>query len=130
MKIEHIALWTQNLESLKTFYETYFQATASAKYHNQKTHFQSYFLTFPTGGARLEIMYKPTVVPSGRENDAIVSGLAHCAFSVGSRDAVEALTSQLEHDGFTIASYPRTTGDGYYESCVLDPDGNLVEITI
>jgi lactoylglutathione lyase len=129
MKIEHVAIWTNNLEQLKSFYETYFMATANEKYVNPKTHFESYFLTFPQGGARLELMHKPEV-GCGEKTTQLITRLAHVAFSVGSMAAVDALTVRLENDGFVAASKPRTTGDGYYESCILDPDGNVVEITV
>jgi lactoylglutathione lyase len=130
MKIEHIAIWTNNLEQLKSFYETYFNAQANTKYINHTTNFESYFLTFPQGGARLELMEKPEIANSPSKIGKTFIGLAHIAFSVGSKEAVDALTSKLEHEGLTIVSQPRKTGDGYYESCVLDPDGNSIEITI
>jgi lactoylglutathione lyase len=130
MKIEHIAIWTNNLEQLKSFYETYFNAQANTKYINHKTHFESYFLTFPQGGARLELMKKPEINDHLNKIDKPCVGLTHVAFSVGSKEAVDALTTLLEREGFTILSQPRKTGDGYYESCVLDPDGNSIEITI
>ena len=127
MHIEHIAIWTCQLEAQKTFYEIYFSARAGQKYTNPKTRFESYFLTFATG-ARLELMQAPDVdsfQAAGR-----MVGYAHMAFSVGSREQVDRLTERLETDGYRIAGQPRTTGDGYYESVVLDPDGNQVEITI
>ncbi len=127
MNIEHIAIWTNNLEQLKSFYETYFHAKACEKYINSKTNFESYFLTFPSGGTRLELMKKQECL--GKIDTARV-GLAHVAFSVGSKDAVDGLTARLERDGFRVISQPRTTGDGYYESCVLDHDGNIIEIMV
>jgi lactoylglutathione lyase len=126
MHIEHIAIWTKQLESLKAFYETYFSAKASQKYSNPHTHFESYFLSF-ANGARLELMQAPDITsdrPTGKRE-----GYAHLAISVGSREQVDRLTAQLETDGYPITSRPRTTGDGYYESVVLDPDGNPIEIT-
>ncbi len=127
MHIEHIAIWTRQLETLKTFYETYFGAQANQKYANPKKHFESYFLTF-SNGARLEIMQAPEV--SARPTAAQPLGYTHLAFSVGSRDEVDRLTGQLRTDGFTVENLPRITGDGYYESVVLDPDGNRIEITV
>jgi lactoylglutathione lyase len=126
MHIEHIAIWTNQLESLKTFYETYFAAHANQKYTNPKTHFESYFLTF-ANGPRLELMQRPDIenIPPA---EAVV-GYAHLAFSVGSREEVDRLTQRLAKYGYQVVSQPRTTGDGYYESVVLDPDGNRVEIT-
>ena len=126
MKIEHVALWTQQLDRLKDFYITYFEGKAGNKYVNEKKAFASYFISFASG-ARLEIMHSPGV-PSVTERQHL--GLVHLAFSVGSKEKVDALTEQLRNDGYEIVGEPRTTGDGYYESVVLDPDGNLIEITI
>ena len=126
MHIEHIAIWTHDLERLKAFYETYFEGQAKDKYVNAEKQFESYFLAFASG-ARLELMQMPTVPQSHDEGQAL--GYAHLAFSVGSEADVDALTAQLREDGYQIVSNPRRTGDGYYESCVLDPDGNRVEIT-
>jgi lactoylglutathione lyase len=126
MKIEHIAIWAEDLDTLCGFYTRYFGAEVSAKYHNPKRNFTSCFLSFADGGARIEVMHIPdTAEPASRENP---KGLAHFAISVGNREAVDALTERLRADGHTIAGEPRTTGDGYYESVVLDPEGNLVEI--
>ena len=127
MHIEHIAIWTRQLEAQKTFYQVYFSALAGPKYTNPKTHFESCFLTFATG-ARLELMQAPdvnTFQAAGR-----MVGYAHMAFSVGSREQVDRLTERLEADGYRIVGQPRITGDGYYESVILDLDGNQVEITI
>ncbi|MBN1813342.1 MAG: VOC family protein [Anaerolineae bacterium] len=126
MHIEHIAIWTHNLERLKAFYETYFEGKPNDKYVNTQKQFESYFLAFASG-ARLELMHMPTV-PESRDGDQAI-GYAHLAFSVGSGAGVDALTARLREDGYSIVSNPRHTGDGYYESCVLDPDGNRVEIT-
>ena len=130
MCIEHVALWTKNLEALKGFYETYFLARASAKYVNPARQFESFFLTFPSGDVRLELMRMPIILESRDESEAPFAGYNHLAFSVGSKEQVDALTARLQQDGFRIVSGPRYTGDGYYESVVLDPDGNRVEITV
>jgi lactoylglutathione lyase len=127
MHIEHIAIWTHDLERLKTFYETYFEGQANDKYVSAEKRFESYFLTFASG-ARLELMQMPTVLQSRDEGQTL--GYAHLAFSVGSEADVDALTAQLQEAGYKVVSNPRRTGDGYYESCVLDPDGNRVEITL
>jgi lactoylglutathione lyase len=127
--IEHIAIWTDDLERLKDFYTHYFQATPGQKYQNPRTDFQSYFLSF-LSGARLEIMQMPAVTGSGRAEQKQYHGYAHLSFSVGSQEQVDTLTERLRQDGFAILDGPRTTGDGYYESQILDPDGNQVEITI
>lgn len=129
MQIEHVAIWTQNLERLRAFYETYFSATSGAKYVNPRHQFQSYFLTFTTG-ARLELMAMPAVPASLNDPLSQFAGLIHIAFSVGSEEQVDALTARLQADGYRLLDGPRHTGDGYYESVMLDPDGNRVEITI
>jgi lactoylglutathione lyase len=129
MQIEHLAIWTMQLDELRSFYETYFQARAGDKYVNPDKQFESYFLSFPQGGARLELMRKPDVVEPS-DSTAQLAGYTHLAFSVGSAEQVDALTAQLKADGFQVVDGPRHTGDGYYESCVLDPDGNRVEITV
>jgi catechol 2,3-dioxygenase-like lactoylglutathione lyase family enzyme len=126
--IEHIAIWTQQLEVMKDFYVRYFSGTANDKYVSPKgpgVNFESYFLSFDKG-ARLELMQMSTI-PKGTRQQAI--GYAHIAFGLESEEAVCALTKQLKADGYTIAGEPRRTGDGYFESSVYDPDGNLVEIS-
>jgi lactoylglutathione lyase len=124
MKIEHIALWVNDLDLVKTFYEQYFRAEAGDRYHNPETRFSSYFLTFDEG-SRLELTNKKHLSP--RIADAL--GYRHIALAVGDKEAVDAKTAQLVADGYPLLSGPRTTGDGYYESVVQDPEGNLVEIT-
>ncbi len=126
--IEHLAIWTRNLESLRDFYETYFEAEASAHYVNADRAFESYFLRF-SSGARLELMRVPDVA-TARKTSTVLAGYAHLAFSVGSRERVDSLTARLGRDGYHVVSAPRFTGDGYYESVVSDPDGNRMEITI
>ena len=127
MKIEHIALYVNDLEKARDFFLTYFDAVSNAGYHNVKTDFRSYFLTF-SDGARLEIMTKPDLTDSGDFLNRF--GYAHVAFSVGSKEAVDALTARLKADGYPVISGPRTTGDGYYESCILGFEGNLIEVTV
>ena len=130
MKIEHVAVWANDIEQLKAFYETYFKAQANAKYINERTHYQSYFLTFASG-ARLELMQRPDIEPLDRANSTQeFSGYAHLAMAVGSEAAVDELTRRLESDGYERLSGPRRTGDGYYESVILDPEGNRIEITV
>ncbi|MBU3092877.1 VOC family protein [Clostridium sp. CF011] len=128
MKIEHVAIWTKDIEKLKKFYVDYFDGIAGDKYTNIKKHFESYFIKFESG-ARLEIM-QMTTIPSNL-NDAISQyiGLIHIAFSVGSVEKVNRLTDTLRKSGYMVVSEPRYTGDGYYESCILDHDGNRIEIT-
>lgn len=130
MPIHHLAIWTHNLEALKRFYETYFNAQAGPKYTNPVKGFESYFLSFDaTGGCRLEIMQMAGIPRTQNDPLAQFTGLIHFAISVGSVEAVDALTARLAADGCQVVSQPRRTGDGYYESAVLDPDGNRVEIT-
>lgn len=129
MNIEHIALWATDLEKLKTFYETYFGASANTKYVNPQKQFSSYFLRFDSG-TRLEIMHNPTILDRKNDWQLQFTGYAHLAFSVGSKDKVDALTQQLAAAGYDVLDGPRTTGDGYYESVVLDPENNRVEITV
>lgn len=127
MKIEHIALYVNDLEGARDFFVAYFQAESNEGYHNQKTDFRSYFLTFPEG-SRMEIMTKPDLTDSGDFLNRF--GYAHIAFSTGSKEAVDALTARLKADGYPVISGPRTTGDGYYESCILGFEGNILEITV
>lgn len=127
MKIEHIAMYVKDLEKTKTFFEIYLNARANAGYHNPKTDFRSYFLSFDDG-ARLEIMNKPQMQDSPKA--LTQTGYIHIAFSVGSKEKVDELTTKLKEDGYEIISGPRTTGDGYYESCVVGIEGNQIEITV
>ena len=127
MKIEHIALYVNDLEEARNFFTKYFDAVSSEGYHNPKTDFRSYFLSFGDG-ARLEIMTRPDLTDSGVFLNRF--GYAHIAFSVGSAGAVDSLTARLKADGYTVISGPRTTGDGYYESCIVGFEGNLIEITV
>ncbi len=129
VKIEHVAIWTKNLERLKEFYETYFQGKAGDKYVNAGKQFESYFLTFSCG-ARLELMQMPAIAESLADKNTQFTGYAHLAFSVGDKEQVDTLTAVLQKNAYQIVDGPRFTGDGYYESCVLDPDGNRVEITV
>jgi lactoylglutathione lyase len=128
MRIEHLAIWVSDLELMRRFYETYFGATSGGKYHNTKKNFTSYFLSFDTG-SRLELMQKPGI--TAIENRVIeYLGISHFAISVGSKEKVDTLTEQLRTEGFVVAGNPRITGDGYYESVILDPEKNRIEITI
>jgi len=128
MKIEHIALWVSDLEASRSFYETYFGARSGEKYHNPNKSFTSYFLSFD-GGPRLELMHRPDIEKLLKEGQEII-GLTHFSISVGSKAKVDALTDRFKQDGMQVVGEPRTTGDGYYESVVLDPEGNRIEITI
>lgn len=126
MRIEHIAMYVNDLEKAKDFFMKYFNATPNEEYHNEKTNFRSYFLSFDDG-ARLEIMNKPNMVDSERQ--LTKTGYIHIAFSLGNKEAVNELTDKLKDDGYYVISEPRTTGDGYYESCIIGFEGNQIEIT-
>lgn len=121
--INHTALYVRDLQGVKTFYETYFGGVASHEYHNPRTGLRTYFLSFGEG-SRLELMTRPgyeVTAPAER------AGWAHLSFGVGSPEAVDQLADRFIADGYAITNGPRTTGDGYYEACVLDPEGNPVE---
>lgn len=129
MKIEHVAIWTRQIETLRAFYETYFDAQAGELYTNPRKGFRSYFLRF-NGGARLELMQMDSIPLSRNDPREQFTGLIHLALAAGSPEAVDALARRLARDGYPLLDGPRTTGDGYYEAAVLDPDGNRIEITV
>ncbi len=133
MKIEHIAIWVKDIDKVCEFYRKYFGGVVHPIYHNPTKQFTSQFVTFDDG-ARLEIMHRPDI-DVGTEGLFHVEqsehlGYAHLSFSVGSKEEVNRLTKQMYADGIQVVGEPRTTGDGYYESVVLDPEGNRVEITV
>ncbi len=126
-RLEHVALWTRDLERLRGFYERYFGARSGARYESaNRPGFVSYFLSLPGGGGRFELMTAPGLTDA-RLADAI--GYAHIAVSVGSPADVQTLTARMRAEGVRVLSAPRRTGDGYFESVVEDPDGNAVELT-
>ena len=127
MTIEHVALYVRDLEAARDFFLRYLDAASNQLYHNPKTGFSSYFLSFD-GGARLELMSKPDV-----EDQSLAlarMGYVHVAFRLGSAEKADELTARLKADGYPIVSGPRTTGDGYYESCVVAIEGNQIELTV
>ena len=128
MKIEHIAIWAKDLEKMKAFYVNTFGMTSNELYHNTTKNFKSYFLSSQSGGPRIELMTRPDIQDS-RANSEIY-GIAHLAFSVGSKEKVDEMTEKLRNSGHEILGEPRTTGDGYYESVIADPEGNKIELTI
>lgn len=128
MKIDHIALYCIHLEAMREFWMKHFGCTSNEQYHNPRTGLKTYILTFPEGSARLEIMQRPEVTePLTEVNRA---GYIHMSVAVGSKEAVDGKTKELQSAGYECLSGPRTTGDGYYESCIAGPEGILIEITV
>ncbi len=124
MHIEHVAIYTKDIEKMRDFYEKYFDAKSSELYHNKKTSFKSYFLSFDSG-SRMEITTKKFLSPRVAES----LGYAHLAMTVGDKDVVDQFAERFVKDGFPLLNGPRTTGDGYYEAVIQDPEGNLIELT-
>ena len=127
MKIDHIAMYVKDLEKAREFFMKYLGAASNEGYHNKTTDFRSYFLSFDEG-ARVEIMNKPNM--SDDEKRLSRTGYIHIAFNVGSKEKVDELTAELKIAGYEVVSGPRTTGDGYYESCIVTIEGNQIEITV
>lgn len=125
MNIAHIAIWTNDLEAMKDFYTLYFKGKSNQKYINATTQFESYFISFESG-ASLELMHKKSVNKPVNTDERL--GLSHIAFKLGTKNAVLSLTETLRSKGFNIVAEPRTTGDGYFESVVLDIEGNRIEL--
>jgi lactoylglutathione lyase len=128
MKIEHLAIWVDDLELMKAFYLNYFDTTAGDKYTNEKNQYTAYFIYFGEDKTRLELMHKPNIADVAGQR-GFTKGIAHFTISVGGKEKVNELTELLRKDNYIIFSEPRTTGDGYYESVVLDPEGNYLEIS-
>ena len=128
MRIDHAALFCKDLEGMRQFFMDHFEAQSNDLYHNPQTSLKTYILSFQDGGARLEIMSRPdTVVIDPAQRNI---GFIHLSFAVGSKEAVEAKTEELQSAGYAVTSGPRTTGDGYYESCILGPERIQLEITV
>ena len=127
MRIDHAALFCRDLEQMRQFFIDYFDARSNEQYHNPRTGLRTYILSFTEGSTRLELMLRPDVQDADPSQPAI--GYVHLSFAVGSRKGVDLLTRRLAADGYTVTSGPRTTGDGYYESCILGPEGIQIEIT-
>lgn len=125
MNIAHIAIWTKDLEAMKDFYCKYFMGKSNKKYVNPIKGFESYFISFESG-TQLELMRKQTIDKPLESEERL--GITHFAFKLSSKDAVLSLTETLRSDGFSIVGEPRTTGDGYFESVVLDIEGNRIEL--
>ena len=127
MRIDHAALFCRDLEQLRQFFINYFDARSNEQYHNSRTGLRTYILSFTEGSTRLELMQRPDVLDADPSQPAI--GYVHLSFAVGSKKGVDLLTCRLAADGYTVTSGPRTTGDGYYESCILGPEGIQIELT-
>ncbi|MCR5461035.1 MAG: VOC family protein [Acetatifactor sp.] len=127
MRIEHVAAYVNDLEKARDFFVEFLNGTSNGGYHNKNTGFRSYFISFEDG-ARLELMNKPGMEEEGKSPDR--AGYAHLALSVGSKEKVDELTDRLRAAGYEVLSGPRTTGDGYYESCIVAIEGNLIELTV
>ena len=128
MKIEHVALFCKDLEQMRQFFLDYFEAESNEQYHNPRTGLRTYILTFPNDGARLELMQRPDTIDANPSKPNI--GFVHVSFAIGSKETVDAKTIELRDAGYQVTSAPRTTGDGYYESCILGPEGIQIEITV
>ena len=127
MKIDHIALFCRDLEAMRQFFLDYFEAESNKQYHNPRTGLRTYILSFTEGSTRLELMQRPDVADANPSVAAI--GYIHISIAVGSKRGVDLLTRRFADDGYPVVSGPRTTGDGYYESCIIGPEGILIEIT-
>ena len=127
MRIDHAALFCRDLEQMRQFFIDYFDARSNEQYHNPRTGLRTYILSFTEGSTRLELMQRPDVQDADPSQPAI--GYVHLSFAVGSKKGVDLLTRRLAADGYTVTSSPRTTGDGYYESCILGPEGIQIEVT-
>lgn len=127
MKIDHVALFCKDLEQMRQFFLDYFETMSNEQYHNPCTGLRTYILTFPDGSTRLELMQRPDTFDIDPSKPNI--GFIHVSFAVGSKEAVDAKTIELRDAGYQVTSGPRTTGDGYYESCILGPEGIQIEVT-
>ena len=127
MRIDHAALFCRDLEQMRQFFIDYFDALSNEQYHNPRTGLRTYILSFTEGSTRLELMQRSDVQDSDPSQPSI--GYVHLSFAVGSKKGVDLLTRRLAADGYTVTSGPRTTGDGYYESCILGPEGIQIEVT-
>ncbi len=124
MKIDHIALWVRDLEKMRAFYQNYFDCSSGERYENPTKGFSSFFIRF-ADGARIELMHRNDITSGGADD---TFGWTHIAIEMGTPSEVDALTDKMQHDGIKVASLPRRTGDGYYESVIIDPEGNRLEL--
>jgi len=128
MRIDHIALFCRGLEQMRQFFLDHFEGVSNEQYHNPRTGLRTYILTFPDGGARLELMQRPDTIDI--DPSKLNIGFVHVSFALGSKEAVNEKTIELRDAGYKVVSGPRTTGDGYYESCILGPESIQIEITV
>lgn len=127
MRIDHIALFCRDLEAMRQFFLDYFEAVSNEQYHNPRTGLRTYILSFTEGSTRLELMQRPDVADA--DPSVAATGYIHISIAVGSKRGVDLLTRRLADDGYPVVSGPRTTGDGYYESCILGPERIQIEVT-
>ena len=128
MKIDHIALFCKDLEQMRQFFLDHFEAESNEQYHNPRTGLRTYILTFPNGGARLELMQRPDTIDADPSKPNI--GFIHISFTLGSKEAVDEKTRELNEAGYKVVDGPRITGDGYYESRIIGPEGIQIEVTV
>jgi len=127
--IHHLAMWVSDIEKMKDFYVKYFDGTPNELYKDTGRQYQSYFISFKEG-SELELMQMPAIDEGHNSIEKQFLGITHIAFSVGNKDKVDSLTKQIVDDGYILGYWPKTTGDGFYESSVFDPELNRVEITL
>ena len=127
MRIDHVALYCRDLEAMRQFFLDYFEVVSNEPYHNPRTGLRTYILSFTEGSTRLELMQRPDVADA--DPSVAATGYIHISIAVGSKRGVDLLTRRLADDGYPVVSGPRTTGDGYYESCILGPEGVQIEVT-
>ncbi len=128
MRIEHVALWVADIDRVCAFYERFFGARVGPLYENPAKGFSSRFLSFATG-ARIEVMRTTTLAPMPPIPGSQRMGLTHFALQLDSESAVDRVTADIRAAGHEVLDGPRRTGDGHYESVVLDTEGNRVELT-
>lgn len=127
MKIDHLAIWVDDLEVMKNFYLKYFDVSCGNLYVNPVKKFSSYFISFSMSGSRIELMHRPDI-DGAPEKRGFSKGMAHLAVTVGDKEKVNAMVDNFRHEGYIIHGEPRTSGDGYYEAVILDPEGNIIEL--
>ena len=125
MRIGHVAMYVNDMERERDFFVKYFGAKTSQKYSNFQSNFSNYWLTFDNN-TELEIMQREGMIDSPK--GGYRTGYHHLAITVIDRKEVDELTKRLADDGYQVVKGARMTGDKRYESVVLDPEGNEIEI--